>query len=56
MTDDLAKGKINNQNEIVCPWHAYRFNLKSGEESENRCADLKVYEISWVDEKLYVIL
>ena len=32
--ESLSKGQINFIGEIVCPWHGYRFSLKSG-----RCAD-----------------
>ena len=28
--ESLGKGKINFQGEVVCPWHGYRFNLKTG--------------------------
>lgn len=49
MSDDLGKAKINPQNEVVCQWHAYRFDLLSGEESENRCGELKTYPLVWDD-------
>lgn len=44
--DSLTKGTTNFSGEIVCPWHSYRFNLKSGEESEKRCRDVKIFKIT----------
>lgn len=54
--EDLSKGKINPQNEVVCPWHTYRFSLISGEECENRCEGLRTYRTDWESEQLYVFL
>ena len=51
--DDLSKGTINNQMEVVCPWHSYRFHLKTGLSNRN-CSDLKLYNLIWEDEKLYI--
>lgn len=45
MQESLSRGTINHQDEIVCPWHSYRFNLSTGEESRKRCADLTIYEV-----------
>lgn len=28
--ESLGKGKINFLGEVVCPWHGYRFDLKTG--------------------------
>ncbi|WP_420580503.1 Rieske (2Fe-2S) protein [Reichenbachiella sp.] len=52
--DDLSKGKINPMGEVVCPWHSYRFNLTSGEECENRCGGLGIYQVAWEGEQLFV--
>lgn len=38
----LAEGIINRQGQLVCPRHAYKFNLKSGVESDNRCRSIKL--------------
>ncbi|UXP33479.1 Rieske 2Fe-2S domain-containing protein [Reichenbachiella agarivorans] len=54
MSDDLVKGRINPDQEVVCPWHDYRFNLRSGEEAQSRCRDLKRYELSWDNDQLFV--
>lgn len=39
----LSQGKLNYFNEIICPLHEYRFDLKSGRETEERCDDLTTY-------------
>ncbi|MFM6923185.1 MAG: Rieske (2Fe-2S) protein, partial [Polynucleobacter victoriensis] len=49
----LSKGKINFMGEIVCPWHGYRFNLKTGVCAE-RYPDLPVYEVK-IDEEGFFI-
>ncbi len=41
----LYEGVINSRNEIVCPWHAHRYNLKDGEECFQRSGPLKTYPI-----------
>ena len=45
MGENLHNGKVNYLGEIVCPLHTYRFNIKTGEESEQRCGALKTYAI-----------
>ena len=45
MGENLHKGNTNPYNEIVCPLHAYRFNMKTGEESERRCSSLRTYSV-----------
>ncbi|MFY0651579.1 MAG: Rieske 2Fe-2S domain-containing protein [Cyclobacteriaceae bacterium] len=53
---DLSQGKINHLGEVVCPLHAYIFNLLDGEEMSRRCLPVKVYSTFWDDEKLYVAI
>jgi nitrite reductase/ring-hydroxylating ferredoxin subunit len=40
MGESLHNGVLNYLDEIVCPLHAYRFNIESGE-SKNNCPSLK---------------
>ena len=56
MSDDLSKGKINYQMEVVCPWHTYRFSLNTGQESNQKCKDLKLYKTEWIAGELFVWL
>jgi len=52
--EGLHKGTVNYLNEIVCPWHSYRFNLLSGEESARRCKDVKIYALEINDTGVFV--
>ena len=55
--ESLSKGKVNYLNEIVCPWHSYRFNLRNGQEMTGKyCRDLKFYEIVIDNNKVYLDL
>lgn len=52
--ESLSKGKLNDFNEIICPLHEYRFNLKNGMESSHRCKDLTLYQIAVKSDGLYI--
>jgi nitrite reductase/ring-hydroxylating ferredoxin subunit len=55
LQESLSKGKINAWNEVICPWHGYRFDLASGEEtSGNGCPALKTFPIL-IDNKGFFI-
>lgn len=43
--ESLSKGTINYLGEVICPWHGYRFNLKTGRESDERARDLETFPI-----------
>ncbi len=32
----LSRGTTNYLNEVICPWHSYRFSLSDGRECEYR--------------------
>jgi len=53
--ESLSKGRVNYLNELVCPWHSYRFSLKYGQEVQGKyCKDLKFYKIVFVDNQVFV--
>lgn len=52
----LSNGKINFLGEIVCPLHAYRFQLKDGCNNENSCPDVKMYTTICDDDGVFFIL
>lgn len=52
--ESLSKGNINYLGEVVCPWHGYRFQLKTGRECEERSRDLATYPIR-IDETGFYI-
>ena len=41
----LSKGHINYLGEIICPWHNYRFDLRSGKPCDSSSPDLRTYPI-----------
>jgi nitrite reductase/ring-hydroxylating ferredoxin subunit len=43
--ESLSGGQVNFVGEIVCPWHNYRFDLRSGKPADSTCAELKTYPI-----------
>jgi nitrite reductase/ring-hydroxylating ferredoxin subunit len=54
MGHPLNDGRFNPYGEIVCSLHSYRFDLNSGNESQNRCRYLTIYKISEEKNKLMV--
>ena len=52
--ESLSKGNINFLNEIICPWHSYRFNLKNGEECRSRTHRLRVHQIKHDSSGFYI--
>jgi nitrite reductase/ring-hydroxylating ferredoxin subunit len=43
--ESLSKGTINYLGEIVCPWHNYRFDLKTGRACDSSSPDLRTYPV-----------
>jgi 3-phenylpropionate/trans-cinnamate dioxygenase ferredoxin subunit len=52
--ESLSKGTINYLGEVICPWHGYRFNLKTGRESAERSRDLVTYPVKEDDEGVFI--
>ncbi len=52
----LHKGSVNYLGEIVCPWHGYRFNIKTGRECAERCRDLETFPIEEREDGLFLFL
>lgn len=50
----LSKGTVNFLGEVICPWHGYRFNLKTGRESAERSRDLVTYPIRENEEGVFL--
>ena len=54
--ESLNKGTVNFLGEVICPWHGYRFNLKTGKESGERSRDLVTYPIQQNEKGLFVLV
>lgn len=52
----LSDGKLNAFGEIICPWHEYRYNIKTGRECANRTADLATFTIEKRADGLYLFI
>jgi nitrite reductase/ring-hydroxylating ferredoxin subunit len=50
----LSKGNCNNFGEIVCPWHSYRFNLKTGHETTGKGMGVKTFPVEIRENGLYI--
>jgi len=53
MGDNLYQGNINAFNQIVCPLHSYRFDLKTGEADGKDCQPLRFIEII-IEDDIYL--
>jgi nitrite reductase/ring-hydroxylating ferredoxin subunit len=54
--ESLSKGTTNYLNEVVCPWHSYRFSLVNGQECNNRTSNLNTYKIDLRPDGVYLQL
>lgn len=52
--ESLSKGAVNYLGEVICPWHGYRFNLKTGRESSERSRDLATYPVKENEEGVFI--
>ncbi len=43
--ESLSGGRLNHQGEVICPWHNYRFDLKTGRACDSECRDLETYPL-----------
>ncbi|WP_205503018.1 Rieske (2Fe-2S) protein [Rufibacter psychrotolerans] len=54
--DALSRGTTNYLNEIICPWHSYRFHLATGEECKGRTRPLQRFPLETREDGVYVHL
>ena len=52
--ESLSKGQLNYLGEIICPWHNYCFDTRSGAEINGRSAALRTYPVK-IDESGFFI-
>ncbi|WP_286744610.1 Rieske 2Fe-2S domain-containing protein [Roseivirga sp. UBA1976] len=52
----LSEAQITAFGEVVCPLHAYRFHLQTGSEANQKCRDLKTFEVEIRQEGVFINL
>lgn len=52
--DSLSRGHINYLGEITCPWHSYRYNLKTGLECQNRSKEVATHLVKANENGLFI--
>ena len=52
--ESLSKGTLNYLNEVVCPWHSYRYHLISGEECKHRTRAAQTFPVEIRPDGLYI--
>jgi nitrite reductase/ring-hydroxylating ferredoxin subunit len=52
--ESLSKGTVNYLGEVICPWHNYRFDLRSGKACDSSSPDLKTYAVKVDEQGLFV--
>jgi nitrite reductase/ring-hydroxylating ferredoxin subunit len=52
----LSKGTINHLQEIVCPWHSYRYNLNSGNECNFKTMPLKLFTVETNEKGVFLVI
>lgn len=52
--ESLSKGTVTYLGDVVCPWHGYRFNLKTGRESAERSHDLVTFPVKENEEGVFI--
>lgn len=52
--ESLSKGTTNFLNEVVCPWHSYRYHLISGAECRYSTRDAQTFAVEKREDGLYI--
>src|SRR5690606_23579599 len=52
--ESLSKGTTNYLNEVVCPWHSYRYHLIPAVECKNRTRDARTFTVEKREDCLYI--
>jgi nitrite reductase/ring-hydroxylating ferredoxin subunit len=45
---------VNYLGDVICPWHGYRFNLKTGREANEQAKDLITYPVKEEEEGVFI--
>lgn len=50
----LSRGTTNYLNEVVCPWHSYRYSMQNGQECDFRTRKAVVHPVEVREDGVYV--
>ncbi|WP_439880027.1 Rieske (2Fe-2S) protein [Pontibacter sp. MBLB2868] len=50
----LSRGTTNYLNEVICPWHSYRYDLSSGRECEYRTRNAVAHPVEIRTNGIYI--
>jgi nitrite reductase/ring-hydroxylating ferredoxin subunit len=50
----LSKGTTNYLNEVICPWHSYRYSMTDGRECEFRTRKAVLHQVEIREDGVYV--
>jgi nitrite reductase/ring-hydroxylating ferredoxin subunit len=50
----LSKGTTNYLNEVICPWHSYRFSLTDGRECEFKSRKAVLFPVEIREDGVYI--
>lgn len=52
----LIQGSLNAAGELICPLHAYRFELQTGKIKSGSCRDLEIYPVIFSEKGLEITI
>ena|ERR1035437_531814 len=52
----LGHGYITENNEVICPWHRYQFDLKTGKEIRGVGCYIETYQIEIDDDGIFMLI
>jgi nitrite reductase/ring-hydroxylating ferredoxin subunit len=52
----LSRGKCNAWSEVVCPWHSFRFDLSTGEETTRNGYQARIFPIHSDASGVYILV
>ncbi|MBX0335249.1 Rieske 2Fe-2S domain-containing protein [Pontibacter sp. HSC-14F20] len=50
----LSKGTTNYLDEVICPWHSYRFSMRDGRECEFRTRKAVLHQVELREDGVFV--
>lgn len=50
----LSRGTTNYLNEVICPWHSYRYDLSQGKECDYRTRNATTYPVEQRADGIYI--